>query len=327
MRKFELSNTSIHKEINSEVRLRKHKPEAIAVLKPDRAVDLAFSKDELTEKIRTLFHLTECNSHFLNNINLNDDGVFTQDTLDKLLGFKTVKAFRDAIYLFISRGFKLNDFEVSYKNKSLMTGFYTCRLQGEISRGKLQSLRVSQISSEKIRQTEDPLLAAKVQYGSVVLSTEIFYFTELMHSLVHSFKPEISRKKIRLKLAVQERFDEFKIQTDREKLSEILNTTIKHAIRYSSGGAINIRCFYKYNLIKVVITADRQNGESGVLTDSSASDCNSGLRLKSDNSSMPLKKIKKHIELLGGELEINSAAGEVNSMVFTIEPVCIVYTK
>ncbi len=161
---------------------------------------------------------------------------------------------------------------------------------------------------------------SKIEAGQVEAKKERTGIHSLLEELILFFTPESAKRGIDLRLNLQLPTNEFWIETDRTKLAQIISNLVKNALKFTkSGGYIELGCnlkdisnlyFYvkdsgvgiKKELHLKVFERFRQGENSAEF----------------DGVGLGLAISKAYVELLGGNIGIDSKPGKGSVFFFTL---------
>ncbi len=162
---------------------------------------------------------------------------------------------------------------------------------------------------------------SKVESGLMKVQTTAFDLNEQMRFLNDFFRPEAHAKGIEIKSKMPFSEPHFNIVSDKEKLIAILTNLIKNAIKYSKKGNIEFGYQITGNFLEFhvkdegigILEAKQQLiFQRFIQVDSSAS---SGY----EGAGLGLSIAKAYVEMLGGNIALNSQEGIGSEFIFTIQ--------
>ena len=130
-------------------------------------------------------------------------------------------------------------------------------------------------SQDMLHLTNNLLDLSKIESGKIEIYPENFPFINLAEEVVQTLKPEADKKKIKIKIKIDESITT--IYADPERLKQVLFNLIDNAVKYTSeGGSIDIIVNDLTNKIKVEVK-------------------DSGTGIKKENINSIFSKFAKHI--------------------------------
>jgi PAS domain S-box-containing protein len=195
-------------------------------------------------------------------------------------------------------------------------------LSTETMRGYIDIIKKS---GERLLNTVNALIdISKLETGQVSVDIDHTYINELLENLYSFFKQETSAKG--LKLYCQKAMDDpyFAIRTDEQKLDSVLTNLIKNAIKYTKQGSVE----FGYNEIHkkksamlefyikdtgIGIPKERQQAVFNRFEQADIED-----RHAYEGSGLGLAIAKNLVEMMGGEIWVESSVGVGSTFRFTI---------
>jgi CheY-like chemotaxis protein len=161
---------------------------------------------------------------------------------------------------------------------------------------------------------------SKIESGLMEVNLKRCNISEQIEYLYYFFKPEVEKKGMHLLFTNLFRADEVNIKTDRDKLYAILTNLVKNSIKYSCKGFIQIGFSIKGKFIEffikdtgIGIPLNRQKAifERFIQADISDKHAYQG-------AGLGLSIAKAYVELLGGEIWVESQENIGTTFYFTI---------
>lgn len=171
---------------------------------------------------------------------------------------------------------------------------------------------------------DDIMDISKIEAGLVTVEIEEFDINEQIDYLYNIFKQEVEAKGMNLLFKKGLLNKEAKINTDKDKFIAILSNLIKNAIKYTEEGNIE----YGYELISngedsifkfvvkdtgIGISEDRQDAIFERFVQADIQDV-----MAREGAGLGLAITKAHIEMLNGEIWVDSNEGEGSAFYFTL---------
>ena len=186
---------------------------------------------------------------------------------------------------------------------------------------KLSYVGIIESSGNRMLQIINDLIdISKIEAKQVEINNQITDITKILNELNFFFKPEMSKKGINLKLTNNLPDKYYFTITDAVKLNQILSNLLKNALKYTSKGTIEFGCELKNNFYRFFVK-DTGFGISDDKTkviferfhqgDITWSD-------KADGVGLGLSISKAYVELLGGEIFVESELGKGSHFYFTL---------
>ncbi len=161
---------------------------------------------------------------------------------------------------------------------------------------------------------------SKIESGLMELDMHESNANEHLEYIFEFFHPEIEKKGMQFSLNKSLPSSRATIKTDKEKFLAILTNLVKNAIKYSDKGVIELGYFLKGNFLEfyvkdsgVGIDSDRQEAIFERFVQADISDKNA---FQGAGLGLPISKA--FVEMLGGQLWVDSGRGEGSTFYFTI---------
>ncbi len=161
---------------------------------------------------------------------------------------------------------------------------------------------------------------SRIEAGVMEVSLAESDINELLDYTISFFKPEVEAKGMRLLLTEVLPKERAMVVTDREKVLAILTNLVKNAIKYSNEGTIEFGCNKKGSKLEffvkdtgIGIPKDRQQAifDRFVQADIEDKEARQG-------AGLGLAISKSYVEMLGGEIWVESKEGKGSTFYFTI---------
>lgn len=201
-------------------------------------------------------------------------------------------------------------------------GFASLLNNSSLSGAEQQSyVQIIASSGKRMLSTLNDIMdISMLETGQVKLNISNTDVNNKLDSLYDFFKPEVEEKGISFSYfkAVPNR--ELIIQTDKQKFYAILSNLIKNAVKYCHEGSIEFGYSLKGNSIEFIvkdtgvgIPADRQEAIFERFVQADIADVK-----VYEGSGLGLSISKQYVELLGGEIGVESVEGEGSKFFFNI---------
>jgi signal transduction histidine kinase len=181
-------------------------------------------------------------------------------------------------------------------------------------RGKY--LKIMDHETKRLTKLVDSILnLSRIDLGTININSEDIELKELIESIMREMNVPIKEKDLRSELHVED----LKINTDREKLTQILINLIINAVKYTEKGKITVNVFkdkeHAHFIIKDTgVGIERKEFEKifdrFYQTDSSYT-------RKVGGTGLGLALCKEFVELLGGKIWVTSSVGKGSEFHFT----------
>ena len=166
----------------------------------------------------------------------------------------------------------------------------------------------------------DIVSISKIESGQMEFHKQESNINEQIEFIYTFFKPEVEDKKIQFTYRNPLPSNEAFIKTDREKIYAILTNLVKNAIKYTDHGSIEIGYNKKDNFLEfyvkdtgIGVPKDRQEAIFERFIQADIADKNAY-----QGAGLGLSISKAYIEILGGEIWIESEEGKGSAFYFTL---------
>ena len=205
-------------------------------------------------------------------------------------------------------------------------GFTNLLANPSLSEESMQSyLEIINKSGERLLGTVNDLIdIAKLETGQVSIVVDNTVLNDLLDTLYHFFQQEAHVKGLQLSCNKGISDDKLIIRTDEQKLNSVLTNLIKNAIKYTRKGSVE----FGYRVVSkgknkmlqffikdsgIGIPEDRQEAIFNRFEQADIDDRNAY-----EGSGLGLTIAKNLVEMLGGEIWLESAAGIGSTFFFTL---------
>ncbi len=179
---------------------------------------------------------------------------------------------------------------------------------------------VNQSGQRMLNTVNDIVEISKIEAGIVTVNLMEVNVQEHMDELIRFFTPEATKNGLKLSLEKKLPKRGALITTDQNKLDSILTNLIKNAIKYTPAGKIKVGYHEKENMLEfyvkdtgIGIPAERQKVvfERFIQADITTT-------RQFEGSGLGLAITKAYVEMLGGEIRLESQTGEGSTFFFTL---------
>lgn len=166
----------------------------------------------------------------------------------------------------------------------------------------------------------DIISISKVESGQIDITSSETNVNEQIEYLQTFFKPEAEQKNISLFLSKELSSKDAFIKTDREKLYTILTNLIKNAIKFTNDGTIEFGCERKgdYLVFFVKDTGLGISESQKKIIFERFRQANDTVSRTHEGSGLGLAISKAYVEILGGNIWVESKEGKGSSFYFTL---------
>ena len=182
-------------------------------------------------------------------------------------------------------------------------------------------IRIIEKSGHRMLNTINDIISiSKIESGLMEVDISDSNVNEQIEYIYTFFKPEMEGKGIQFFKNNGLPFDKAVVKTDREKIFAILTNLVKNAIKFTETGSVEIGYIQKDEYLEFYVT------DSGIGVDDNRQVAIFERFMQADISDsrayegagLGLSISKAFVEMLGGELRIESKKGEGSSFYFTI---------
>lgn len=161
---------------------------------------------------------------------------------------------------------------------------------------------------------------SRKEAGGMTIHLAATSVNELLRDLYAFFKPEINKRGLILNCITPLSEDESTIETDNEKLDEILTNLIQNALKFTKSGKIDfgynlINCFLEFYVIDTGVGIPLDMKEK--IFDRFHQVDNPWTRTQ-EGSGLGLSISKAYVELMGGNIWVESVEGKGSEFYFTL---------
>ncbi|MCK5820604.1 MAG: HAMP domain-containing histidine kinase, partial [Bacteroidales bacterium] len=182
-------------------------------------------------------------------------------------------------------------------------------------------VEVIESSGDRMLNTINDLIdISKIEAGQTEVEVSLVIINELSYNLYSFFKPEAEKKGLQIFRKNTLSDKEIIIKTDKEKLYAALTNLIKNSIKYTNKGSIEFGCQLKDKSIEFFVK-DTGIGIPKDLQESVFDRFIQADRHKSrsyEGAGLGLSITKAYVEMLGGEIWLESEEGKGSQFYFTI---------
>lgn len=161
---------------------------------------------------------------------------------------------------------------------------------------------------------------SKIESGAMKLNMSYTNIAEQLDDVYSFFKPEAEAKGLQLTIKNQNCGPDSYLLTDREKVYSILTNLIKNAIKFTHKGSIEIGCSRQGEVLEfyvkdtgIGIPADRQHAIFERFIQADIED-----KMVYQGVGLGLAITKAYVEMLGGQIRVESQPGEGSVFFFTL---------
>lgn len=179
---------------------------------------------------------------------------------------------------------------------------------------------ISSSSKRMLSTLNDIMDISMLETGQVKYKISMVNINDKLKNLYNFFKPDIENKGIEFYFSKALPTKEMNVKTDREKLYAILTNLIKNSIKYTHKGSINFGYEKKGEFLEfyvkdtgIGIPKERQKAVFDRFVQADIADVK-----VYEGSGLGLSISKAYVEMLGGEIWVDSVEGKGSQFYFTI---------
>jgi PAS domain S-box-containing protein len=192
---------------------------------------------------------------------------------------------------------------------------------GLTSQKQHKFLEIIERSGKRMLDTVNDLIdISKIETGQVKLDESEINLKERLENLYEFFSPQAEDKNLQFTLKDSVPLEFAMVRTDRSKLDSILTNLIKNAIKFTEKGKIEVGCRQKEKYLEFYVT-DTGIGvppgrQAAIFNRFEQADT---LQAKSfQGAGLGLAIAKAYVEMLGGEIRLESEEGQGSAFYFTL---------
>lgn len=182
-------------------------------------------------------------------------------------------------------------------------------------------IKIISQSGERMLATINAIIEiSKIETNQIVKCISQVNVTELLKNQLLFFLPEADKKEIKLRVRSILPVEESLIFTDHTMLTSILTNLINNAIKYTNSGSITFGCIKKNDLLEFSVKDTGigipQNVQKSIFERFTRVDLENAKAI--EGSGLGLSITKAYVELLGGEIWMESEEAVGSQFFFTI---------
>jgi len=186
---------------------------------------------------------------------------------------------------------------------------------------RLSYLEIIQKSGARLLNLINDLIdISKIESGQVLVNNSNFDINEKLTYFYNFFRNEALKKRITLTVKTCQNDIDTSVYTDKDKVYAIMSNLLKNAIKYTDTGSIDFGFTKKDSILHFYVT------DTGIGIDSKKLDAvfdrfmraENPLTSKYEGAGLGLAITKAYVELLGGEISVESEIGKGSTFRFTL---------
>lgn len=186
---------------------------------------------------------------------------------------------------------------------------------------QMEFINVIETSGQRMLNIINDLIdISKIESGETVLRIRKTNVLNMLQELNLFFTPEVNQKGIRIDYSCDLDPEYHSIETDSQKLNQVMTNLIKNAVKFTEKGSIRFGCQKQNSKLKFFVT----DTGPGIPTDQKNiiferfRQGNMHLTRKYEGAGLGLAISKAYIELLGGSIHLESEPGKGSTFWFEL---------
>ena len=165
----------------------------------------------------------------------------------------------------------------------------------------------------------DVLEMSKIEAGRITLNSNCFNLLKLLDWIKEMFLLKAQTQGLELEFEMADSVPQY-IQSDESKLRQVLINLLSNAIKFTSAGLINLKVWYNYPRLYFEV----KDTGSGIAADEMETVFDPFIQTESGRNSqqgtgLGLPITRKFVELMGGEISVNSELNQGTTFQFNIQ--------
>jgi PAS domain S-box-containing protein len=186
---------------------------------------------------------------------------------------------------------------------------------------QIEFINVIETSGQRMLNIINDLIdISKIESGETTLRIRKTNVINMLQELHLFFTPEVNQKGIQIDYSCDLDTEDFSIETDSQKLNQIMTNLIKNAVKFTSKGTIRFGCHKLNSKLKFFVT----DTGPGIPTDQKNiiferfRQGSMHLTRKYEGAGLGLAISKAYVELLGGTIHLESEPGKGSTFWFEL---------
>lgn len=186
---------------------------------------------------------------------------------------------------------------------------------------QMEFINVIETSGQRMLNIINDLIdISKIESGETLLRIRKTNVLNMLQELIVFFSPEVDQKGIQIDYSCDLDPEDYSIETDSQKLNQIMTNLIKNAVKFTEKGSISFGCKKQNSKLKFFVT----DTGPGIPTDQKNiiferfRQGNMHLTRKYEGAGLGLAISKAYIELLGGSIHLESEQGKGSTFWFEL---------
>jgi len=199
------------------------------------------------------------------------------------------------------------------------TGMILDGLVGPVSDEQAKQLGMVFDSAEHLLNLINDILdISKIEAGQIETSSELFNMSALVEKVLQSISPLAERKALAIVAEIAPEVGQ--ITSDQRRVEQILINLVNNAIKFTEQGTVSIECQVdnEWLITRVVDTGIGINSEDTGKIFKAFRQIDTGLARQYEGTGLGLSICKKIVEILGGDIWVESEWGKGSTFSFTL---------
>jgi len=193
------------------------------------------------------------------------------------------------------------------------------KTEGQISEGQRENLQDLLKTAERLLQMIDSLLdLAKIEAGRMEVRVEPVRIDELIYGAAANIEPILKQDHVRLVREIESGLPS--LNTDREKLRQIILNLLGNAAKFTEKGEIKISALQQDGSMTLAVSDTgigiEEKDLSHIFDEFRQGDVSNGR--KYGGAGLGLAIVKRFLDLLGGDIAVNSEVGKGSTFTVTL---------
>jgi PAS domain S-box-containing protein len=199
------------------------------------------------------------------------------------------------------------------------TGILLQKLVGPLSEEQEKQLNMVQDSARHLLALiNDVLDISKIEAGQVTLYTDKFELADAIRVSMEKVSPLAEKKGLLLSSAMVP--ESIEMVSDRRRIEQVLINLLNNAVKFTEKGKVHLQCqiIDRNVMISVSDTGIGIKAENIPTLFQPFKQVDSGISRQYEGTGLGLSICKKLVELLGGEIRVESEPGKGSTFMFTL---------
>jgi len=201
-------------------------------------------------------------------------------------------------------------------------GFSKLLVKSDLTKEKAESYVeiVNDCSQQLLRIIDDILDISRIETGQFEIQKESFHLNNILKLIHDEFEPQCLEKGIKYSYHNYVAEDKQYINTDKVKLSQIINNLICNAIKFTDKGEVNLSCNLKSDYLEFCV----KDSGIGISSENQKQIFDRFWQVENDvtriygGTGLGLSIVKAFTEALGGTIYVQSEIGKGTEMYFRL---------